>query len=234
MSQGGQNSGNAYSRAADALTTAGTATGNAMTMYGNLPSIAAGMETYQNPFTQQVIDRSMADLSRTTAMQQEANRASAARAGAFGGSRHGLVEAETNASAQRNMGDLAANLRARGFDTAAQLANQDISNRLSGAGGLLSAAGTMQGLGTTGFNMADTLQNRQWQQGEAARGLRDRQLADAMEQFYGFAGSPTNFLDLMTGAASGSPLANQGTSTTGYTPGLLGLISGIAGIGSLF
>lgn len=234
MSQGGQTGGNAYSAAANALTGAGGAAQNAIGMYGNVPTVAAGMATYQNPFTQQVIDRSMADIGRTTAMQQEANKAAAARAGAFGGARQGLVEAETNAAAQRTMGDLSANLRSQGFNTAAQLAQGDISNRLAGAGGLLAGAGTMQNLGTTGFNMANTLQQQQWQQGLLEQQMRQQQLSDAMNQFYGFANSPSNYLNLLTGTLGGSPLANATQTTSGYKPGLLDIVGAGLKIGSLF
>lgn len=234
MSQGGQTGGNAYSQAANALTQGGGAVQGAISTYGNVPTVAAGMGSYQNPFTEQVIGRSLADIGRTTAMQQEANKAAAARAGAFGGSRQGLVEAETNAAAQRAMGDLSANLRSQGFNTAAQLAQGDISNRLAGAGGLLSGAGALQNLGTAGFNMANTLQQQQWQQGLLEQQMRQQQLSDAMQQFYGFANSPTNYLNLLTGSLAGSPLSGATTSTTSNQPGLFGIISGLAGLGSLF
>lgn len=233
MSQGGQTGGNAYSQAANALTTAGNAAQGAINTYGNVPTIAAGMGTYQNPFTQQVIDRSMADIGRTTAMQQEVNKANAARAGAFGGSRQGLVEAETNAAAQRAMGDLSANLRSQGFNTAAQLAQNDISNRFAGAGGMLSGAGTLQNLGTTGFNMANTLQQQQAAQGLLQQQMQQQLLSDAMGQFYGFANSPTNYLSLLNSSLSGSPLNNATSTTTSNRNGVLGILGGLASIGSL-
>lgn len=91
-------------------------------------TIASGMSTYMNPYTQDVIDATMGDIQRQTNMQQDVNAAGASRAGAFGGARHGLVEAETNASAQRTMAQTAAQLREGGFTTAAQLAGQDIGN----------------------------------------------------------------------------------------------------------
>ena len=220
MSQGGQG-GNAYAQAANAMMGAGGATQNAISQFGNVPTVASGMSLYQNPYEQQVIDRSMADIGRTTAMQQEANKAAAAGAGAFGGSRQGLVEAETNAAAQRTMGDLSANLRSQGFNTAANLAQGDIANRFTGASGLLSGAGTLGNLGAGGFNMANTLQQQQWQQGLVQQQMKQQQLNDAMQQFYGFAGSPQNYQNMMSSALSGSPLANQSQTTSQYKPGLL-------------
>ena len=220
MSQGGQG-GNAYAQAANAMMGAGGATQNAISQFGNVPTVASGMSLYQNPYEQQVIDRSMADIGRTTAMQQEANKAAAAGAGAFGGSRQGLVEAETNAAAQRTMGDLSANLRSQGFNTAANLAQGDIANRFTGASGLLSGASSLGNLGTGGFNMANTLQQQQWQQGLLQQQMKQQQLNDAMQQFYGFAGSPQNYQNMMNSALSGSPLANQSQTTSQYKPGVL-------------
>jgi hypothetical protein len=210
------------------------AANTAINTFQNTPTIAAGMGTYQNPFTQSVIDRAMADVGRTTAMQQEANKAAAARAGAFGGSRQGLVEAETNAAAQRTLGDLSANLNMQGFNTAAQLAGQDISNRMAGASGALSGAGALANIGTSGFNMGNTIQNQQWQQGMADRLMRQQVIDDARSQFGGFASSPQNYAGLLAQVLGGSPLNNAGTSTTTTQPGLLGLLGGLASIGSLF
>lgn len=233
MSQGGQTGGNAYSQAADALTGAGTAAQGAINTFGNVPTVAAGMATYQNPYTQQVVDRSIADIGRTTAMQQEANKANAARAGAFGGSRQGLVEAETNAAAQRAIGDLSANLNMQGFNTAAQLAQGDIANQFTGASGMLSGAGTLGNLGTAGFNMGNTLQQQQFQQGLMQQQMQQQLLNDAMQQFYGYANSPLNYLNTIGGALSGSPLANNTTNTSSYQPGILDFLSLGSGLMSL-
>lgn len=233
MSQGGQTGGNAYTQAANALTGAGTATQNAINMFGNVPTVAAGMATYQNPFTQQVVDRAVADVGRTTATQQEANKAGAARAGAFGGSRHGLVEAETNAASQRTIGDLSSNLNMQGFNTAAQLAQGDINNRFTGASGMLSGAGTLGNLGTAGFNMGNTLQQQQYQQGRDQQLMEQQRLSDAMQQFYGYANSPLNYLNMMGSALSGSPLANNQTGTSQYKPGTGDVLSFLFGLGSI-
>ena len=224
---------NAYQQAANYLASGGTAAQNAINMFGNVPTVAAGMATYQNPFTQQVTDRAIADVGRTTAMQQEANKAAAARAGAFGGSRQGLVEAETNAASQRAIGDLSANLGMQGFNTAAQLAQGDIANQFTGASGMLSGAGTLQNLGTGGFNMANTLQQQQAAQGLMQQQMQQQLLSDAMGQFYGFANSPLNYAQLMQNTIGGSPLANNQTSTSQYQPGIFDFLSLGTGLAAL-
>ena len=63
-------------------------------------------------------------------MQQGRNRAAAASANAFGGSRQGLVEAETNRAALEQSANTAARLRQQGFESAAQRAESDIGRRM--------------------------------------------------------------------------------------------------------
>lgn len=225
--------GNIYSQAANYLQQGGQGVNNAMNVFNNVPTVAAGMSAYRNPYTQQVTNRAINDINRTTAMQQEANRAAAANAGAFGGSRHGLVEAETNAAAQRNIGDLSANLNLQGFNTAAGLAQNDITNRMTGAANAVSGAGALNNLATSGFNMGNTLQNQQWQQGLAAQQMQQQQLNDAQQQFYGFANSPLNYMNMMGSALTGSPLSGNTTQTSQYKPGLGDYLSYFLGLGSL-
>jgi len=88
---------------------------------------------YMNPFTQNVIDASMADLERgrQTAAQQVAQRAQAARA--FGGSRQGVAEALSNREFAEQAGRTISGLRAQGFDTAANLMQQDVARQQQAA-----------------------------------------------------------------------------------------------------
>lgn len=232
MSGGGANT-NAYAGAANALTGAGNAATGAINAYSNVPTIASGISTYMNPYTNEVIDRSMSDMSRLTEQQQQQNAANAARAGAFGGSRHGLVEATTNAEAQRNMGDLAANLRMSGFNTASNLANQDIGNRFTGASGMLSGAGTLGNIGTSAFNMGNTLETNQWNRGLQQQQMEQQRLNDARQMFMDYTGAPANYLQMLTGALSGSPLANATTTTGSYKPGVMDFLSLAAGLKGL-
>ena len=71
-------------------------------------SMNSYMDQYQNPWQQQVMDFAQNEGQRTLDMAQMQNMANADAAGAFGGSRHGLVEAETNARAVDTMNQLAA------------------------------------------------------------------------------------------------------------------------------
>lgn len=92
-----------------------------------------GMANYQNPFTQQVIDTSMADLERQRQMQMAQMGAQASAAKAFGGSRHGVAEALTNEGFANQGGQLASGLRMQGFNTALGASQQDVANQLQAA-----------------------------------------------------------------------------------------------------
>ena len=89
------------------------------------------MDPYMNQFQQGVIDPALRDIERARQMQQNENAASAVSAGAFGGSRQGLVEAETNRAALQQSADTAARLRQQGFESGAQRAQADLNRSLT-------------------------------------------------------------------------------------------------------
>lgn len=91
---------------------------------------AAGIQTYMNPFTQEVIDRSVQDISaaQQQAMNQLGAQATAARA--FGGSRQGVAEALTNQNFINQLANTSANLRQQGFQTALGAAQGDVASQL--------------------------------------------------------------------------------------------------------
>jgi hypothetical protein len=85
------------------------------------------METAQ-PFLdiyQGAQDASVAELERQTARANARNRASAARSGAFGGSRLGIQEALTQSEGARGAADLRAQAAAQGLQFAAGRYDQD-------------------------------------------------------------------------------------------------------------
>lgn len=88
------------------------------------------MNPYMNQYQQGVIDPALRDIERARQMAQNENSASAVSAGAFGGSRQGLVEAETNRAALQQSADTAARLRQQGFESGANRAQADLNRSL--------------------------------------------------------------------------------------------------------
>ena len=185
------------------------------------PPIAAGMPTYMNPYIDQVIGRTGQDIARQTAQQLNAVGGEAAMSGAFGGSRHGLVESEVMSEAQRNIGDISAQLRAQGFDTAAGLSAQDIANmqqaQALGQGqqaNYMQAINQAAGLGQQGYELAQSAVADQAAAGQQQRSIQDALMRSTAGMFDARTGQPAASAQLVLSALSQNPLANTGTRTT--------------------
>lgn len=89
------------------------------------------LTSYLNPYTQNVIDTGVQDLNRAREMSISSGQGNATLSGAFGGSRHGVADAETNRGFLDQVGSLTANLRSAGFQNAQNAALADIGNRLT-------------------------------------------------------------------------------------------------------
>jgi len=110
------------------------------------------IQSFQNPYNTQVIDQSLNDLDRARQIRLQSDQDRAIGAGAFGGSRSALLEAETN----RNFADAAArtssNLRQSGYNNSLNAAMQDRNFRSGIQSGLLGDQyrnlGLLSGIGT--------------------------------------------------------------------------------------
>ncbi|QDP58293.1 MAG: hypothetical protein Unbinned8622contig1005_34 [Prokaryotic dsDNA virus sp.] len=87
------------------------------------------LDKFMNPYTRDVIDQSMGDIERGRLMQANQAAAQAQAAGAFGGSRGALMEAEIARNALDKSASTAANLRNQGFQFASQMGQQDVARR---------------------------------------------------------------------------------------------------------
>ena len=85
---------------------------------GNFQPTQANLDPYMNPYQQQVIDRTAADMTRQDQINQLQQRQQLTSAGAFGGSRDALLRAESAGNLSRNIGDMAAEQRALNYTQA--------------------------------------------------------------------------------------------------------------------
>lgn len=92
------------------------------------------MSAYQNPYTSEVIDQTLADIDRQRQISLNGQAGQFTQAGAFGGSRHGVADSLTNEAYGRTAAQTAAGLRSQGFDTAAGLLNNDINRQMQAQG----------------------------------------------------------------------------------------------------
>lgn len=85
------------------------------------------IQDYMNPYQQAVIDTTLQDIERSRMLGAQQGAASAIKAKAFGGSRHGVAEAETNRAALEQAARSTAQLRAQGYEAATGLMGQELS-----------------------------------------------------------------------------------------------------------
>lgn len=97
--------------------------------YGSQTLANTDMGQYMNPYTTNVIDQNTADMNRARQMEQMQTGAQAEAGGAFGGSRHALMEAENNRNFYDRQGAMSGNLRNQGFQNAQNAAQFDIGNQ---------------------------------------------------------------------------------------------------------
>jgi len=210
---------------------------NAQQNYAAQATNPAAYQQYMNPYTQNVTDIQIEGLQRQADIARTQRGAQAARAGAFGGSRQAIENAEANRALQSQMD----NVRAQGLQNAYGQAQQNLQY---GANlGLQGLSGANQGLGTalqggqlglSGIGTAlQGLQGGMQGSGLGIQGAQaglsgvDRQLAGTAQ---GMQGAQVG-LQGVSGAQAGYGLANQaasnlaniGTQQLGAQTGILGL-----------
>jgi len=92
---------------------------------------AQNVQRFLNPATDQVVDRALQDIERSRQLAQQRVGDRAVAAGAFGGSRQGIVEAETNRGFADTAADTAAQLRQQAFDRATALQQAEFDRGLT-------------------------------------------------------------------------------------------------------
>jgi hypothetical protein len=114
---------------------------------------------YTNPFESQVVDKALGDIERSRQMASNQLGAQATAANAFGGSRQGIAEAETNRAFAEQAARTASGLRQAGFTQAQQMAQADIGTAQQAA--LANQQAQLQaGTTTAGFGQQSNLANQ--------------------------------------------------------------------------
>jgi hypothetical protein len=102
----------------------------------NVRDIQAGsflnqnIQQYMNPYTQAVTQQSLQDLERSRQLEQQRTAAQATAARAYGGSRQGVAEAETNRAYGENVARLVAQQNAAAYQAAQQASEADIARQM--------------------------------------------------------------------------------------------------------
>ncbi|CDM57370.1 tail fiber domain-containing protein [Rhizobium favelukesii] len=213
----------------------------AATTYTPRSFLSGNVGDYMNPYLDQVESRAVDNAG--TAFKNNLNTIgdTAISAGAFGGSRQGVAEGVAAAENARQVGDLSAQIRAQGFDTASGLMENDANRDLQGQQIRTQAAGQLGDLATAG----NTLSNQnsallsalgQSQQQTNQQGLQEQYAKWQEQQNYplqqlnlrlaALGATPYGGTQSQTSTASGG--GNTGMSAIGGFLGILPFLGGLS------
>jgi hypothetical protein len=216
-----------------AVTGAGTGTGVAgYQPFLDQAAAYSGPQAYQqfmSPYQQQVIDTTLAEFDTQTAQGVPQLAANAINAGAFGGGREGVAQAQYATDAAQKRALLQAQLLGQGFTQANQLAQQGFEQQrnLASLQPSLAASGVQQlgaaGTGNLAFQQAQL---------DAAQQRNQRAYNEPLSRLHAFGSG-------IASQASGSPTTTTNTTLGGAgTVGPLSqaLSAGLSayGLGSIF
>ena len=181
-----------------------------------------------SPYQQDVIDTTLAEFDRQTQSGLPSLAANAINAGAFGGGRQGVAEAEFLSNQARNRAGLQAQLLQTGFGQAQNLANIDFGRNLS----LAQQSPALLGQQISALTGLGAAQSARAQQGlTAQQQLLSRQALQPLEAAQAFGSGVTGLIAGYPGrdviqppAATPSPLAT-GLGTASTLAGIYRLIN---------
>lgn len=195
-------------------------------------------KAYMDPYQQEVIDKYAQEMQRQFDISQQGRSAQALQAGAFGGGREGVYQAEGLRGFQQELGSGIAGLLSKGYGQAQTMAQQNFADemkRLQGAAGLELAGGELgmgagqafsnlgTAYGSTMANTATTLGNLGVTGQQAQQDIYNRQYQNELAQYM----DPYNRLNFMSGILSGIP---QGFMQNAIQPQGNPLLAGIGAL----
>ena len=187
------------------------------------------VQSYFNPFQQQVVDQTLQDIERQRQMASMGLGQQASAARAFGGSRQGVAEGVMAGEYGRTAAQTASNLRNQGYQQALSLAQQQqLANQAAGLQGAQFRLGAAQQLGQMGqARTAADLQAAQTAMGlGGARQQFSQQQLDAARNIdlerLGIRQSALGLLSPTMGASQTSSGSSYTPTTTNTGANLLG------------
>ena len=187
----------------------------------------AAYEQYANPFQQNVTDIAGREMNRQYDQSLLGQNAQAQAAGAFGGSRHGILNAENERNRMQNMSDLQFRGAQQGFQNAQQMFGVDQARALQ-AGNQAAQLGTLGS--QLGYQDAQALQGIGAQQQALDQKSLDTGYADYLDQRE----YPYRQVNFALGALKGTPYetrttANSTGTATQLGPSVVGQVGGALG-----
>lgn len=195
----------------------------ANTARGQYFNSAQQAPSYMNPFMNQVVGGLAKEAGQNYQMLNNAIGAEATRAGAFGGSRHGVAQGQMAADVQKDLNQQVGNLMYSGYNNAMSQASSDQQMRMN-------AANQLANLSNLGFGMGRTVNNDMLVQGAMQQALQQQVMDKAAAQYAGYQQSPYTALTAMTTALGQTPYpvtttTNSTQQASQYKPGAFDYLS---------
>jgi len=217
---------NIYQQANTGITKAGQAamTGTQFSPMAITAPTAATMSQYSNPYETGVVNQNLADIERSRLLAQNNMGAQATAANAFGGSRHGIAEAETNRGFADRAAAMSGQLRQQGYSNSQQMARQaQMQNQqaqLQGQQQRMGAASQLGTLSNLGFGMGQQIDAQMQNQGLQQQAVQQAVIDAAKARYAGYTAQPNQALNMPLQALGAAPYNTSTNQTQGYSPGL--------------
>ena len=227
---------NIYQQANTGITKAGQAamTGTQFSPMAITAPTAATMSQYSNPYETGVVNQNLADIERSRLLAQNNMGAQATAANAFGGSRHGIAEAETNRGFADRAAAMSGQLRQQGYSNSQQMARQaQMQNQqaqLQGQQQRMGAASQLGTLSNLGFGMGQQINSQMQNQGLQQQAVQQAVIDAAKARYAGYTAQPNQALNMPLQALGAAPYNTSTNQTKGYSPGLFDYLTLAAGL----
>ena len=184
--------------------------------YGQNATNPNAVQAYMNPFLQASLAPQMAMLNEQQGMQQQANQGQAVQAGAFGGSRMGIQNAQQNQANQLAM----SNLVGQGYNQAFNTANQNMQQAaalgmqganvgIAGQNTANTAASNLANIGQDQYNQQMGITNQQNQLGAQQQQYQQNLDTTAYQNFQNEKQYPYQQLGFMSNILQGLPISGS-------------------------
>lgn len=203
--------------------------------------ISSTVTGLMNPYQSQVVDAANAEIERQRILKDQQNGAAAAKAGAFGGDRYGVVQGMNDRDFMTTKANTTASLLKGGYDTALSTAlsmgqgNQNAALQgaginLQGAAGLTDFGKAMQAMGINDVNGLLTTGGVQQQTDQAQKTFDYNEFLRQIQQPY----QKLQGMNQSVAAAKTDTTTNSQSQKDSYSNPLAGILGAGLGIAGMF
>lgn len=186
----------------------------------------ASLDRFTNPYEADVISGVRSDAAKNLSMGLNANRGNAAAAGAFGGGRHGVVDAVTTGNVVSNLDRTIAGLRSDNYNRSVDNVFRDNAAANAAAGQNfnqgMTYAGQTANLGQMGVNNLGNANNAAFALTNQLQGINQSAFDRNAEEYTKGLTMPYDFLQRQAAINAGSPYTQISTSTQQQPSNTLG------------